>query len=633
MTAITTYPILLESNLVVLNGCGFGIDQSTILGSLRLNLPYGVDTRQLADSMARILDVDPGDRPVNDRDAKYAIACLLLDCHVALQQQAKIPVFSPSVIVDINTTGITSQSGRLNFAAPSTGRKPSQVALGHVVKIANSLVQKSVDSASTDYGKLSVYAEQARVSLREFSLRGVNSMNFLKAAYELGMATTSMLDRQSPLLAIGLGHKCRWLSSSHTDRTSTIGTKVARDKLVTAAVLQNFGLPVPQHYPAANEQQASSIAEELGYPVVVKPSDCEQGRGVYANLQNQDQVRAAFRNSSAFSANILVEKHVDGEDYRLTVMQDRVIKVMHRLPGGVTGDGKHSVRELYDLFQHSEENQEIIRREGKSRLLWDEEAEELLSTQHLTGDSVPEENQFVFLRRKNNISTGGSYQVIPVESVHRDNIDLAVRAASVLQLDIAGIDLLTRDIAMPWHECDAVVCEVNSQPQIGVRHTPSIYRDILHELVPAKGRIPLHLHIVTGEAEQLRSTDEDNRKSVIKLAEKTGCDAITTAEGGWIKDKRCLWHPTNSYGAARNLLLDPDVHSLLCVLRSRDVLRYGLPAHRFDSVHLIVAQKDNKPETDSNKLPLLRAMVAPHTESFIETSWLELERQNQQEPD
>ena len=77
------------------------------------------------------------------------------------------------------------------------------------------------------------------------------------------------------------------------------------------------------------------------------------------------------------------------------------------------------------------------------RLALDAEADELLAEQGLQVDAVPEAGREVLLRRKANISAGGTHRLVDPSQVHPDNLLLAQRAAALLRLDLAGIDLIS----------------------------------------------------------------------------------------------------------------------------------------------------------------------------------------------
>ena len=187
-------------------------------------------------------------------------------------------------------------------------------------------------------------------------------------------------------------------------------------------MLRLVGLPVPPHYFARSEDEAVQCAERLGYPVVVKPADLDGGKGVKANLRNPPSVRKAFALAASLSRQVLVEKHVAGRDYRIQVVNGVVHGVLERVPGGVTGNGIDNVQLLLDKQNH-ERSIALDDRRFLHQMELDEEAEEELSAQGMTRDSVPVSGQFVRLRGASNVASGGVPVPVPVEKVHPDNLD------------------------------------------------------------------------------------------------------------------------------------------------------------------------------------------------------------------
>lgn len=314
---------------------------------------------------------------------------------------------------------------------------------------------------------------------------GVNTLLFLQAAHDEDIPWRHVANN---VYQFGWGRNARWLDSSLTDEASGISTNLARDKLACAKVLRDAGLPVPRHRLVANEQQALTVAEALGYPVVVKPADLDGGKGVFPGLRTPMAVRKAFAAAAKLSERILVEQHVEGNDYRLQVYQGEVIWAMHRRPAYVVGDGAGTVEEL---IKRSNRDRKIpqpdrLAEQARKPIVVDDEVQDWLSSQELALTSIPASGQHVRLRGPANVSTGGTREAV-LDKVHPDNLALAARAASIMRLDLAGIDLLIPDIARSWRESAAAICEVNAQPQMS-RH---LHRLILPRLVPQQGRIPI----------------------------------------------------------------------------------------------------------------------------------------------
>lgn len=415
---------------------------------------------------------------------------------------------------------------------------------------------------------------QVGAKVRERAPENLNMLNFIKSAWEIGIPVAAFAGH---VHRFGEGNRARLLDSTFTDRTPVIGTAIARHKAATAQVLRRAGLPVPDHVPVTSLEQALRAASQLGYPLVVKPASEDGGRGVFASLRDEQSLRAAVAESLAVATELLVEKHFSGSDYRITVVDAQVVKVEQRIAAGVVGDGVSTIGQLVQTLQQTLRFRKYQHAYGRMPVALDNEARGLLHEQGLDPQTVLAAGKRATLRRKNNISTGGEQVLIPTEQVHPDNVAMALRAAELLGLDIAGIDLLIPDIAISWLQTGAAICEVNAQPQIGVRTTPEIYGEILSRLLENRGRIATTL-ILAGEDPPFPPQKR------VSVAARFSANGFADASGAWIAGERLIAGPLSAFDNFRNLLSHRRVSGAVCVMTPAEILRDGLPCPRFDRI-------------------------------------------------
>lgn len=407
-------------------------------------------------------------------------------------------------------------------------------------------------------------------------LQGINNMHFLRAAHALGIQI-QMLDLNGTFV-YGTGCYRRILKSGFTDLSPHLGVMFAQSKQMTSGLLKAAGIPTPDQYLVKDEAAAVQVVKSIGFPVVIKPNSCDGGRGVFAGLQSMESVIAAYQESRKHCSDILVERFVEGEDYRLTVHNGKVIKIIHRRAGGVMGDGLSSIAELVQKAQTTEEMRRNFRHYKKNILDLDDEAISLLSERGLQPSSIPSVGSFVPLRRKNNISSGGVQTVVPVNSAHSDNLLLAERATRYLGLDLAGVDLLIPDIRVSWLDSGAHVIEVNSSPQISIIDTPSIYKQIIEDLSPQPKSIPVHYRVVH------EKTLIPSESEIFRMARSLGCHAIVTEHTVFINERLVQKNPKSVFDAVRSLTWDCAVESILVFMRKPDVTSLGLPTAQASTI-------------------------------------------------
>jgi cyanophycin synthetase len=421
--------------------------------------------------------------------------------------------------------------------------------------------------------------EMARAALHaQLKTLPVNTVRIARACGEMDLPL-QWLPRG--ILHVGSGRHARVFKSTMTETTSALAAALARSKSLTASVLALRGFPVPRHKPVASEQEAVQAANALGYPVVVKPDDSDGGLGVSAGLLTDDQVRQCYGQAAAVSPNVLVEKHVEGQDYRITVDNGKVVKAIGRQPGGVLGDGRGTVEELVRAAAATPEG----RRRGDSNVSLDGEALELLAERGMSARSVPPSGDFIALRRRANMSTGGTSRDA-LGDLHPDNARLAIRATQALRLDIAGIDLIIPDVSVSWMDCKAAICEVNAQPQISTEFAPHVYRDLLARMVPAPCRMRAVLLLdVSGKPD----SNADVAMASEQLIQQGERVLSVRTDGAWLDEERVAPAGREPFAAAMAAELEFEATAVVAALTPAQVLLNGLPWLHLDQVRVLRA--------------------------------------------
>lgn len=395
-------------------------------------------------------------------------------------------------------------------------------------------------------------------SLARHAPAGTNQRHFLRVAGEMRIPVLPLPGR---VHQFGWGCQSRLFNSSISDATPAISTSWAKDKRATNTLFKMAGLPVTMQLPALTLDMALAGAEKLGYPVVLKPADLEQGQGVEADLRNTDELRTAYSRSMAISKNLILEKHIQGEDYRVYVVKGAVLGVAHRIAAGIVGDGVNTVVDLLALENAS--RRQVLGHDSVYKLIeWDSEATEMLERQGLEMHSVPRLGQKIRLRRSANSSRGGR-SVDVTSTMHPDNAALCVKAAGVLRLDIVGLDLLMPDISKSWKEVECGFCEANAQPQMGGAQ-PWLFEKILRSFVVGQGRIPVVM--------VLESSDEEQLTDYLASALKQDGKAVEIVKGSGMK----------LINEGKAALMNPQTEMLLMQTDGLDLQRYGLPVDRVD---------------------------------------------------
>jgi cyanophycin synthetase len=378
------------------------------------------------------------------------------------------------------------------------------------------------------------------------------------------------------LICLGYGKYRRVLESTLTDATSCIAADIATNKQMTKMILNDNKIPVPHGKVVYSEISAIMAAHEVGVPVVVKPYDGNQGKGVHLNVCEEPDIRAAFKEASQYSKGIIVEKFVTGKDYRVLVVGGQVRAVAERVSASVTGDGEHTIAELVDIVNQDERRGEQHEK-PLTKIRLDAVCLNILKRRGITPDFVPKEGETVALRENGNLSTGG-IAIDRTQEIHAENADLCVLAAQAIGIDIAGIDIVADDISKPIRRNGGAVVEVNTAPGIRMHLYPSVgeprnvARDIVDMLYPPEQTIDFPIVSVTGTNGKTTVT-----RLIAHVLEQAGRTVgLTSTSGVYVKGK-CICKGDNTGPvSARTLLSNRQIDAAVLETARGGIVRAGL---------------------------------------------------------
>lgn len=417
-------------------------------------------------------------------------------------------------------------------------------------------------------------------ALYEDERLGPSTNSIVQAAARRGIPWRRLT--QGSLVQFGWGHRQRRIQAAETDRSSAIGEAIAQDKELTKSLLAVAGVPVPEGRSVHSAEEAWEVASALGGPVVLKPRDGSQGRGVAVNIQGREQVTAAYEGARAYGSNVMVERYYPGHDFRLLVVGNRLVAAARRDPPHVVGDGQRSVRELVDIV-----NADPLRGDGHgttlTRIRLDDIALATLAAQGHGPDSVPRQGERVVLRNNGNLSTGGTATNV-TDEVHPDLAMAAIAAARMVGLDICGLDLISDNVHEPLDRQNACVVEVNAAPGLRMHLNPSfgqgcdVGEAIVSEMFsPGEdGRIPV-----------VAVTGNNGKSTTVRLiAHLLGVSGrrvgMTNTDGIYVAGQRIDTGDCSGPRSARNVLMHPDVEAAVFETARGGVLREGLGFDRCD---------------------------------------------------
>ena len=491
-------------------------------------------------------------------DADISLAHVLQSAALALQAQAGCPV-------SFARTTATSDAGVYQVVVEYSEEAVGRQAFDN----AQQLIQAALGHGSFD-------AEKAVADLRELDedeRLGPSTGSIVEAAVARGIPYRRLT--RGSLVQFGWGSKQRRIQAAEVDSTSAVAESIGQDKDLTKRLLHAAGVPVPLGQPVDTVQEAWEVALKVGLPVVVKPQDGNQGKGVTVNITDRAQLEEAYKNAADYGT-VMVERFLPGHDFRLLVVGDQLVAAARREPPQVLGDGEHTVRELVDVV-----NQDPRRGEGHAtsltKIRLDDIAVARLAMQELTPDSVPAKGQRVILRNNANLSTGGTATDV-TDDVHPEVAARAVAAAQMVGLHICGVDMVAETVLRPLEEQGGGFVEVNAAPGLRMHLAPSYGkpRNVGQAMVDRlyvqgdDGRIPTVA--VTGTNGKTTTA-----RLIAHLFTAQGLRVgMTNTDGVYVNGRQIDSGDCSGPKSARNVLLHPEVDAAVFETARGGILREGL---------------------------------------------------------
>ena len=376
---------------------------------------------------------------------------------------------------------------------------------------------------------------------------------------------------------LGWGSLGREFFTSRSDGDSPIGIRAVGNKQQACKLLRQAGLPTASQLVVHDAAQAEAAALQLGWPLVVKPHNRDRGEGVSTGIDNPQALQQAVAHASQYGWPVLLEQQAPGVCHRILVVRGEVIYVVQRLPVAVCGDGVHSVAELIHAANLRERQLPPWRRAPPLRA--DAASQQRLAEQGMQLHSVPAAGQWLELRHIESGADGGR-DVDMGACIHPDNRQLALRAAALFGLELAGVDMITTDIRQPWWQNGAIINEVNAAPALGASLSSRLSMPRLMQLLwPQQGRIPLEI-FVGGEAALAAARQRRSALATAGVACHLATAAHAEAPDGSVLPLAC----STLYQRCMALLSRREVAGLLLVVSAEQWPQAEWPADRADRV-------------------------------------------------
>jgi cyanophycin synthetase len=495
-----------------------------------------------------------------------------------------------------------------------------------------------------------LFAAESAVAIAEALIKGteydldsdLQKMREIREQVRLGPSTGSIVEeavnRDIPwirlgtnsLVQLGYGINQMRFQATITCKTSSIAVDMACNKELTKKMLDMASIPVAGGDICVDEEDLAKTIEKIGYPIVLKPLDGNHGKGASINVTNWEDAVSGLAFAKNYSHRIIVEKFITGFDFRILVIDNKLVAAAKRVPAHVVGDDINTIRQLIDIT-----NLDPRRGYGHENVLTqidvDRDTEDLLEKMNYTLETIPNKGEIVYLKSTANLSTGGT-SVDVTDMMHPENIFLAERISRVIGLDVCGVDIMAKNLTQPLKENGGVILEVNAAPGFRMHLAPSeglprnVAAPVIDMLYPPGKNCRIPIIAVTGTNGKTTTT-----RLLAHIVKNNGFKVgFTTSDGIYIQNHMMEKGDTTGPLSAEYILRDPTVEFAVLETARGGILRSGLGFSRCDIGIVTNIQEDHLGLNDIHTLEDLARVKSTVVKSIKKDGWAILNAEDEQ---
>ena len=320
------------------------------------------------------------------------------------------------------------------------------------------------------------YLQQSKQN--SYNFKGLEDMELstqllLREAVRRGVVF-DILDRQENFIRLKRGQNIQYVrQATKTSLDNYASILAMENKVITKQILEEHEIRVPKGFDYNNKINAKADFQYYkNRAIVIKPKLTNFGIGITILKTNTDSLifDRAIDIAFNYDSSILIEEFIEGKEFRIFVMADEVVGILHRVPANVTGNGSQTIRELV-----IEKNKDPLRGKGYhtplEKIQLGEAELMFLKAQDKDFETIPQDNETVYLRENSNISTGGD-SIDFTDDIPESYKEIAVKAAQALNVKITGLDMIIPDYTREATNDNYAIIELNFNPAIHIHCHP-----------------------------------------------------------------------------------------------------------------------------------------------------------------
>jgi cyanophycin synthetase len=264
----------------------------------------------------------------------------------------------------------------------------------------------------------------------------------------------------------------------------TTGEETTKFKDLTYILLNEKGIPTPKTVSIHKKLSPNKLRERLKtlkLPLIIKDAQGSQSQGIFANIADIKTAEKIIAKELKNFPRLIAQEMVTGDEYRITVLGNKLLGAVKLIPPRITGNGKDNIKKLI------EKKQENARRKTP----FDSSLNNTLTEQGFSLRSIPKKGVVIYIRRNSVLDEGGETEDA-TDQVHKKIKVMCTAAAMATGKYLAGIDVMCDDISKDPRKQNFNIIEINGKPDIYLHYNPTrgktrnVVKDIVNFILKQK---------------------------------------------------------------------------------------------------------------------------------------------------
>jgi len=261
-------------------------------------------------------------------------------------------------------------------------------------------------------------------------------------------------------------------------RDPYVGVISTRCKDVTCKLLAEASLPIPDfesfYYSNYDKETVYKKLNRMNYPIILKHATGSNSRGLFVNILNSKEAIKILEKQLKILKTMIAQEMVYGKEYRILVLGDKVIAALEMIHPHVVGDGVSKLRSLIKKRQNTTDQ--------KTKL--DKQLKWFVMKQGFSLEDIVPKGKTIFYKGICCLAEGGGTKDV-TDIVHKDVVDICVKASEVVGKNLVGIDIICKDVSKKQSKKSISILEINSKPNLYRHYNPdkgkarNVLKDVL----------------------------------------------------------------------------------------------------------------------------------------------------------